>query len=261
MSIPVRLPKGLWIFVFLKFLKEKALKPSIAFIVFYMFLISGLQAQHYRKDEVEPDSRPQKVGVRIGFGNYWLRAPEMRDGSPQFGVQGAIYYRIALSKRFDLNTELGACYRGSKFPVGDNDTGYVYSRLGLFYMELPVLAMISLDEKKNHILVVGPTLSYLAKPSLFIGTDYLSSYYPTFTRLPLNRWEVGAALGYMFSSKYIGLYIGYKHGLTNVAGDFSNADYPRDAGNRSPQSLFQVSPSLRNVKNIFNRSIEVSLYF
>ncbi|MDX5321222.1 MAG: PorT family protein [Bacteroidota bacterium] len=233
------------------------------FILFSLLLFAGsISAQQYRKDEEDdPNSRAQKVGVRIGIGNYWLQAPEMKKGNPLIGVQGAMYYRIAFGKRFDLNVELGANYKGSKFPINANDTGQVYSRLGLFYGEMPILGMISLDKKKQHILMLGPTVSYLIKPSLFIGSTYISSYYPTFTTLPLKRLEFAATLGYMFSSEYIGLYIGYKHGLTNIAGDFANANIPRDSGNAAPRTLNDVSPSLSGVKSIFNRSIELSLYF
>lgn len=229
-----------------------------------MFLAAAVQGQHYQKDEeAKPGAKPQKVGVRIGLGTYWLKAPEMRDGRSMTGIQGAVYYRVGLSSRFNLNIEAGACYRGSKFPVDNKDTGFVYSRLGLFYLEVPVLAMIPVDKNKKHMLVFGPTVSYLVKPALFVGSDKQNGngYYPTFTNLPMNRWEFGAALGYMLNTKYVGLYIGYKHGLTNIAGDFANANPKRDFGNAAPATLNEVSPSLRTVRSMYNRSIELSLYF
>ncbi|MHB1278113.1 MAG: hypothetical protein ACYC1Q_06920 [Bacteroidia bacterium] len=239
------------------------MKHKIAFIAFFMFLAAAVNGQHYQKDEeARPGSKPQKVGVRIGFGNYWIKAPEMRDGSPLRGIQGAVYYRIGLTKRFNLNVEAAACYRGSRFPEHKGDTGQIYSRLGLFYLELPVLAMISMDKKDKHMLVFGPTVSYLVKPSLFIGyvpTGYFQP--PVFTQLPIKPWEFGAALGYMFNTKYVGLYIGYKHGFTNIAGDFAHSNSTRDFGNAAPYTLDEVSPSLRKVRNIYNRSIEFSLYF
>lgn len=257
------MPKGFWTKAFLKPLKEKVLKRSIALLILFIGLGMLVNAQQYRKDEDDkPGAKAQKVGVRIGIGTYWLNAPEMRPGSPRTGVQGAIYYRLGLTNRFDLNLEIGACYRGSKFPYDiDKDTSEYYTRLGLFYMELPILGMVSLDKGKKHNILFGPTVSYLIKPSLYIGYDYVTSYYPAFTELPIKRWDFGASIGYMYSVKYIGLYIGYKHGFSNIAGDFENSNFPRDSGNSAPRTLFEVTPSLRNVKNIFNRSFEVSLYF
>lgn len=228
-----------------------------------MFLAAAASGQHYQKDEeAKPGAKPQKVGVRIGFGNHWLNAPEMRESNSLRSIQGAIYYRVGLTKRFNLNIEAGACYRGARFAENSQDTGYVYSRLGLFYLELPVLAMIALDKKDKHMLVFGPTLSYLIKPSLFIGYQPDGHFQPPiFTELPIKRWDFGAAVGYMLNTKYVGLYVGYKHGFSNIAGDFANTNPRRDFGNNSPTTLFEVSPSLRNVQSIFNRSIEISLYF
>lgn len=181
----------------------------------------------------------------------------MRKGQAQLGVEGAIYYRMAFGKRFDLNLELGACYRGSKFPWSSADTGEYYTRLGLFYMEMPLLGMISLDKAKKHILLFGPDVSYLVKPALFIR----NGYYPDFTQMPLKKWELSACIGYMISTEYVGIYIGYKHGITNIAGNFTGTDYPRDSGNAAPRSLQEVSPPMANIKSIFNRTFEISLYF
>lgn len=233
------------------------MKRNSSLILLFFLLVGSLSAQQYRKDENDekPGSIPQKVGVRIGIGRYWLNAPELVKNDGQFGVQGAIYYRFGLHKRLDLNVELGACYRGSKFSV--IDTGNFYSRLGLFYMEMPILAIISLDEKKNHNIMVGPAFSYLVKPSLFIRQDY----YPAFTTLPIKKWEFAATLGYLYSGEYVGIYIGYKHGLNNLANGFDNFDTPRDFGNESPSKLSDVTPSLSGVKTLMNRSIEFSLYF
>jgi len=233
------------------------LKRNSALLLLFFLLVGSLSAQQYRKDEdnEKPGTIPQKVGVRIGLGRYWLNAPEMAKGNGQFGVQGAVYYRFGLHKRLDLNIELGACYRGSKF--SGPDTGFYYSRLGLFYMEMPIQAIISLDKNKTHNIMVGPAFSYLVKPSLFIRKDY----YPAFTTMPIKKWEISATLGYLYSTEYIGIYIGYKHGLNNLANGFDTFDVPRDFGNAAPSNLSDVHPSLSGVKTLMNRSIEFSLYF
>ncbi len=233
------------------------MKRNCAFLLLFFLFVGSLSAQQYRKDENDekPGSIPQKVGVRIGLGRYWLNAPEMMKSDGQVGVQGAIYYRFGLHKRFDLNLELGACYRGSKFSGAD--TGNFYSRLGLFYMELPILGIISMDGNKKHNILVGPTFSYLIKPSLFIRKDY----YPAFTNMPIKKWEIAATLGYMYSGEYVGVYIGYKHGLNNLANGFDTFDVSRDFGNEAPSMFSDINPSLAGVKTLMNRSIEFSLYF
>jgi hypothetical protein len=232
------------------------LKHKILYFLIILLSASSGMAQQYRKDDQEdPNAKPQKLGVRIGVGRNWLYAPEMQKSIGQIGLQGAAYYRLGIRKRFDLNLELGACYRGTRFD--EKDTGNVYSRLGLFYVEMPLLGIYSFDEKKKHNLMFGPCVAYLVKPALYIGNDY----YPAFTNLPIKKWDFSLALGYLLSGDYVGLYVGYKHGLNNLAGDFGRFNIPRDFGNNSPAYLDEVRPRLDNVKNIFNRSIELSFYF
>lgn len=229
--------------------------------LFYLFIllfsVLSTEAQLYQKDEEDlPDSRPQKVGVRLGLGRNWLYAPEMEQGNGQFGLQGAVYYRLALNKRVDLNFELGGSYRGSRFSPKDT-TGYYYSRLGLFFLDLPVQAIISLDKGKKNNLMFGPRVSYLLKPSLFVREDY----FPTFTNLPIKKWEFSGCFGYMYNTQLVGFYIGYKHGFSNLAGDFARFNITRDLGTAMPYEFHDIKPSLETVKNLFTRSFEISLYF
>jgi hypothetical protein len=215
--------------------------------------ISG-QAQKYRKDEnTDPDLKPQKVGVRAGTSTGWLHAPDLMNGKTQLGLQGAIYYRINLQDRLHLQAEFGAAYRGSRFTNGE--TGY--SRMGLFYIDLPVYAMLSLDKKQNSNLLIGPVVSYLLRPALYLGNEV----YPSFTNLPIKKMDYAIAVSYLISTEVVGIQISYKHGLSNISRSFDLHTPADGQSGAAAKYLDEVTPSLKNVNSIFVRSIELSLYF
>lgn len=233
-------------------------KSLLALIILFGLCIPNLSsAQLYRdSDNTEPGRRLQRVGVRAGTAISWISAPNIPNKVPQVGVQGGIYYRLQLSKKIHYNPELSASFKGSKFNP-DIDTGYYFTRLGLFYIESPQYLMFTFDKAEKHNLMIGPVVSYLARPTLFIKNEA----YPTFTDLPLKRWEFSVNVAYMFNTEYVGIQVAYKHGLTNIAKNFSNYGTPGNNGSQGTLYLNEVNPSLSNVKAIYNRGIEITLYF
>ncbi len=227
-------------------------------ICILLFLLPfGVQAQLYRSDSKPEPGKPwQQIGVKAGAGFATISSDGFRDPRVQVGVQGGVYYRISLGGRFHFQPELSAAYKGAKFDRG-TDTGFVYTRLGLFYMDMPLYLVASLDEKEKHNLMLGPNVSFLMRPNLYI----LNEYYPTFTELPLNRFSFGLVGGYLFSSKHIGVQVAFKYGLTSIAGDFANYNTPGNGGSNGTLYLKDLNPPLTNVKRLMNRSLEISLYF
>lgn len=213
------------------------------------------QGQFYRQDEDEEPGRfAQKLGVKIGLTNSWLVSDGLQNGRSQIGLQGAAYYRIKLREKFQLHAELGAAYRGSRF----SNSPTQYSRLGLFYLELPLYAMIPLDKKEQHFIMAGPIVSHLVRPAFFVGNEL----YPTFTDLPLRKFDYLLGAAYHFSTEFVGIQIAYKYGLNNISkGDWTRHPTPGSGGSNGKLYLFEVTPSLGNISRITNQSIEISLYF
>lgn len=214
-----------------------------------------VQSQHYRKDEEDdPNALPQKLGIKIGISPTWVNAPGMVNTRTQVGLQGGFYYRINLNrKNIHLHTEVTANFRGARFDNGKEG----YSRLGLFYMDIPVYLMISFDKKQDHNLLFGPVFSHLVRPTLFVYDDPL----PRFSDLPLKRYDIAAGLTYIRSFELIGLSVGFKYGLSNIVkSSFAEFGTPSSSGTKAIY-LKDIQPSLAPVNSIKNLGFEFSLYF
>lgn len=211
-------------------------------------------SQHYRKDEEDdPNSLPQKLGIKIGISPTWIDAPGMENIRTQVGLQGGFYYRINLNrKKVHLHTEVTANFRGARF--NNNDSGY--SRLGLFYMDVPIYFMMSFDSKHDQNLLFGPVFSYLIRPTLFEGPDPL----PRFSDLPIRRFDISAGITYIRSFEVIGLSLGFKYGLYNIVKS-SFVEYGTPSSSGDFKYLRDVKPSLAPVHSIKNLGFEASLYF
>jgi hypothetical protein len=213
-------------------------------------------SQHYRDDEDnDPTVLPQKLGIKIGVCPSWINAPEMHNGRYQLGLQGGFYYRVHLNrkKNYHLHTEFTANFRGARF---NNDDGY--TRLGLFYLDLPVYLMYSFDSKHDRNLMIGPVFSHLVRPTMFLGNEL----FPTFTDLPFKKFDVSIGAAYLRSFELIGLSLGFKYGMLNIVkSNLAEFGTPGGGGSNGWLYLKDVKPSLVPVKTITNLSFELSLYF
>ena len=212
-----------------------------------------VSAQHYRDDveeEIRPDRRPQKFGVRGGVALSNLRSPEIMNRRPNFGLQGSFYYRASVARKLQLQTELGASFRGANFKNGING----YSKMSLFYTDFPVYFLIGLDSKNDHNIVVGAQASYLVRSSLFVGNELL----PSFSNLPVKSMDFYALAGYHFNTQYVGLQITFRMGLSNVADNFAGFNPKSDSNS---QSFRDLQPPLSHVMKLYNTSLELSLLF
>lgn len=226
---------------------------AISLICFFSPLAA--LAQQYQDDENDNDKFiPHKVGIKVGIAPSWLNAPGMPNQRYQIGLQGGFYYRVNFNKkRLHLQTELSAAFRGAKF----NNKETEYRRLGLFYMDLPVYLMYSFDDDHKRNILFGPMLSYLIRPSLYIGNEL----YPTFTNMPLKKFDFSLALAYLKSFDKIGLSAGFKYGLLNISkGSFETHPEP-GAGGSHVVYLREVKPDLSSANTIKNLSVELSLFF
>lgn len=216
-------------------------------------------AQQYNAevDEYDIEKKKRKVGIRVGLGFTSLTSPQFENPRISRGMQGAIYFRKNFAKGFHFNPEFGASIKGAKFKNDETE----YSRISLFYIDLALLGMINLDNKNKSSIVIGAQGSYLMRSSLYIGRDPIAA----FMQLPFKKFDYCAVAGYHFNTSFVGFQLSLKYGLANIAGDFANY-------NRSPASVGQnnqanfktfkdVKPSLVNVVDVKNLSVELSLYF
>lgn len=231
------------------------MKINTQHILIIILLLVGNFAygQRYNQelDEFNPEAKRQdKFGIRLGFCLTRLNSPQLSNMNPTRGYQGAFYYRVNLFKRFHLNPEFGASVDGAKFNNGK--TGY--SQISMLYFDFSLIGLTQLDAKNNHNLVLGLQASRLMRSSLFIGPEQNPSY----LQLPFKKYDYAAILGYHYNLQYVGFQLALKYGLSNIAGDFNT--FQRKSLNDNSQ-FENLNPSLRDLKQVQNLSIELSLYF
>lgn len=232
----------------------KNIAKHIILLVAGLLILSSGFAQQYNQelDGFDPNTkRRDKLGIRIGFGITTLNSPELLNTAVSRGYQGAFYYRVNLLKNFHINTEMGASIKGANFNNGDVG----YSQISLLYLDFNLLGMFQLTADNKHNLVVGGQSSRLMRSSLFVGPEQFASY----LQLPLKRWDHAAVVGYHFNTQYVGFQLALKYGLRNIAGDFLN--FNKESLNDAGSQFADLNPTMRNIKDIKNFSVELSVYF
>lgn len=227
----------------------------------FLIILAGshsLKAQFYDPETYETESesgKPYKLGIKAGFTPTWIEAPNMQNNKVQIGLQGGFYYRWNFNrKRLHLQTELTAAFKGAKFANSESE----YKRLSLFYMDVPVYLMLSLDDKHSHNVLFGPVISYLVRPGFYIGNELN----PSFTHMPLKDFDFGLSAAYLKSFDMVGLSLAMKFGLRNIA-QYNLADYTSAASGGTNTSIYlkDINPSLNGVDFIRNLSLEFSILF
>lgn len=217
-----------------------------------LYVTAAGQKYNQEIDDYAPDAkRKDKFGIRVGVGITRLNSPQLVNTKVSHGYEGAFYYRVNLFKGFHLNPELGASIKGSRFANSNVD----YTQISLFNFDGALLGIIQLDPSFNHNLVVGVQASRIMRSSMFIGPEQ----FPSYLQLPFKKWDYAAVLGYQFNTQYVGFQLALKYGFRNIAGDFYN--FNKVSSNNNGQQFVDVTPSLRNVKDVKNFSVELSMYF
>lgn len=225
----------------------------IVLLAIGILLCSIGKSQFYNaeQDGFDPQTkRKDKLGIRVGFGITRLNSDQLVNTRLARGYQGAFYYRVNLFKGFHLNAEMGASIKGSLFNNGDSG----YTQLSILYFDMGLLGFIQLTSDYKHNLVVGIQSSKLMRSSLYVGPEQYASY----LQLPFKKWDHAAVFGYHFNTNYVGFQLALKYGLRNIAGDFYN--FNKVSLNNSSQ-FSDIKPSMRNVTDVRNMSIELSVYF
>lgn len=230
---------------------QKIKHITLLIIGILIYSIGYGQMYNQELDGFDPATkRKDKLGIRVGFGITTLNSDALVNTTVSRGYQGAFYYRVNLFKGFHLNAETGASIKGAKFNNGDSG----YTQLALLNLDFALLGMFQVTSDNKHNIVVGVQTSRLMRSSLFIGNQPEADY----LQLPLKKWDHAAVIGYHFNTKYVGFQLALKYGLRNIANDF--ATFNKVSLNTSKQ-FADLDPTMRNIKDIRNFGVELSVYF
>lgn len=195
----------------------------------------------------DPPSGRTKLGVRAGLSFNTLSSGNLQNPRIGTGLTGGAYCRVKLGRynakepklfKYAFEPQFNFTYKGSRFA---NDTGE-YSRISLFYLDMPLLFIINLDKKDgDYSLILGPQFSYLAKKSLFIKSDPVPVD-PDSAQLKFNPFDVVLVAGLQYCTRYVNIQLLVKPGLSNInrAMDARNAPLIRPLPNGQPIRNFSV---------------------
>jgi hypothetical protein len=176
----------------------------------------------------DPPNRKFKLGVRGGFAFSTFNPEVFTNPTFAFGITGGATARWKFGKvrdaepenyRLGMEAQANFIYRGSTF---DNLDGQ-YNRISLFYVDVPLLAILKLDKKGSVKLLGGIQGSYLANSSIFIKPDT----YKDTTELSLKPFALAAVGGIEYRVGVVGIQFFIKQGITDINNGMNATTYPK----------------------------------
>jgi len=218
-------------------------KKLLISILYFAFILSGLKAQSDDEDFLGYSAK-SKFGLRMGLGGSSLRGGNFQNPTTYLGYAAGFYHHGRIRNRNYFYYEVCARFKGSNFST--NPDSVTYSKISLFYTELPIAYMYRLGKTENRptFLMVGGGASLLIKSSMLLGPNPLPDYFD----LPLKKTDFFVMAGIHQYYGGIGLQLNAKWGLRNI--------------NKNNWSGYEtVKPSLERDLPIKNWSVEFALIF
>lgn len=212
----------------MKALVQKVLLLLLLSVATNVFAQDEPTSDEFENPVPDPPNRKFKVGVRGGFAFSTFNPDVFSNPTFAFGITGGATARWKLGKvrdaepenyKFGIETQANFIYRGSTF---DNLDGQ-YSRISLFYIDVPVLALMKLDKKGNVKLLGGIQGSYLANSSIFIKPDTFRDT----TELSLKPFALAAVGGIEYRVGVVGIQFFIKQGITDINDGMNAITYPK----------------------------------
>lgn len=179
-----------------------------------------------------------RLGIKTSIHASLLNGTEFINERPKFGYTAGAFYQYAFNGNYGLHTEFLGSFRGSKFKNGIGE----YSKIALFYLDMPVLLSYQASSDAKNQFAVGPFASYLGLSSLFVGTQKKAEI----NDLQLKDMDYGVALYYHKKNKIATFQVGAKVGLRNI----NNGIY-----------FENIMPITGNNGTINNLSLEIGYLF
>jgi hypothetical protein len=177
-----------------------------------------------------------KYGIRFGLSTSSMLGGELDNPRPLVGLNGAAYYRYLYTPKAAVQVEAGISMRGSNF---SNSTGQ-YSAIRLYCIDVPVLWVRALNEKRTSHLLLGAQYSYLFNPEIYIKPNKIAEA----NRPKLKDYDIMAVAGTQFYAGFVGFQLMAKYGFMNI----NNGLIPG------------LNPAFKN-KDIHNVTIEINFLF
>ncbi|MCC5921550.1 MAG: PorT family protein [Cyclobacteriaceae bacterium] len=195
------------------------MKKIILFLPFILLLTFSVNAQD------------GKFGVRAGLNASNFFADENPDDQNlRYSLNAGIYSRAALiPELLFIETGLGYNGRGSTVTGSGGE-----ATLGLGYLEVPVLASVSLADIIH--LQGGVYAAYLLSAEASVDSNF-GSFSTDLDRDDFNNFDFGLSVGATINPSPLMVGVRYNYGLTNILEGNDIADF---FGSRAQNSMVQL---------------------
>ncbi len=156
----------------------------------------------------QTDEGKGRLGIKTSINGSLLTGSELQNPRPKFGYTAGAFYQYPINNNFGIHSEFAASFRGSNFKNGVGE----YSKIALFYLDLPFLLAYQTDKDSKHQYVLGPYASYQALSSMFVGAKKKAEL----NDIAIKDIDYGLALYYHKKSNIAIFQVGTKIGLRNV---------------------------------------------
>lgn len=157
---------------------------------------------------IPPINEQLKVGIKFGTGICMLTGNELTNPRPAYSLSGGAYLRYRFKRHWFVQPEVNIAFKGGNF---DNGTSQ-YSRIRMYYVDVPVLLMRGLNEKNTSNIFVGLQYSLLLNASLSLKNDPL----PSSVAPSVKNNDLAAVIGTQFHTPFVGFQIAAKYGLIDI---------------------------------------------
>lgn len=218
-------------------------------IAAFFFITLGLQsfAQTDSTELSEGEDEPlewlkgdmtetHEYGIRFGLSTSTMLGGELDNPRPLIGLNGAAYYRYKYRPKAAIQVEGGFSMRGSTFA---NNTGE-YSSITMYYIDVPLLWVRSLNQKGTNHLLLGAQYSYMINPDIYLNGKSI----PESETPKLKKSDVMAVAGAQFYLGFVGFQLVAKYGLIDINNGLISG----------------LKPALKN-KDIHNCTFEINFLF
>ena len=182
------------------------------------------------------NSSNHKLGVKTSFNLSSMAGTALENPRIKFGYTAGTYFISNIKNKISIYSEIIGNFKGSNFKNGDVG----YSKIALFYVDASLLPLFRL--KNEHSICLGPTVSYLALSSLYVGDKKKSEI----DKLALKPWEYSIAMYYLVPKSVVSFQFGTKIGIRNINDNII---------------LDNVTPTINPNVTIQNISFEIGMLF
>jgi Outer membrane protein beta-barrel domain len=157
---------------------------------------------------IPPINEQLKIGIKFGSGLCMLTGNELTNPRPSYSLSGGAYLRYRFKRHWFLQPEASFAFKGGNFDNGNLQ----YSRIRMYYVDVPVLLMRGLNEKNTSNVFIGLQYSRLLNATIYLKDEPL----PESTAPKIKKDDLAAVLGAQFHTPFVGFQFALKYGLIDL---------------------------------------------